>query len=381
MAVRTATPSLARAINDRVALDLLIAHGPLSAPRLRELTGLSRPTVSDLLERLADAGLVETVGEEGAERRGPNAKLYGLVAGHTHVAGVDVRYDTVTAVVADLTGRAVATVSRGLSRELPLPGQIRKAAADAARRAGLALPDLHNLVIGAPGIVDPRTGDLEYPNWQPIPLPELREQLGVPVVLENEVNLAAIAELHSGTAQGHADFVLVWLDRGIGGAVVLGGRLRRGASGGAGELGHVALTTEDLGTADCEGLTGRVGGEAVVALGGAYGVPGERPGEILDAAREAGTTEIFDELARYVALVATAPVAVLDPGLVVLAGEVGRHGGEELASRVAAHLDATTPVRTQVRATSLADNPILAGAVRTALEFAHDEVFGGARRG
>lgn len=80
-AMKTATPAMARAINDRLALDLLLERGPLSAPQLRELTGLSRPTVSDLIERLTQSGLIEVTGESGEDRRGPNARVYGLVAG------------------------------------------------------------------------------------------------------------------------------------------------------------------------------------------------------------------------------------------------------------------------------------------------------------
>ncbi|MEV0645426.1 ROK family protein [Phytomonospora sp. NPDC050363] len=379
MTVRTATPRLARAINDRVALDLLIAHGPLSAPRLRELTGLSRPTVSDLLDRLGEAGLVRAVGEEGADRRGPNAKIYGLVAEHAHVAGVDVRHDAVTAVVADLTGKSVATARRALAPGAVLQKVVKQAAADAARRAGVTLGGLHNLVIGAPGMVDPRTGDMAFPGWPAVPLPDLRELLGVPVVVENEVNLAAIAEHDAGTAQGHDDFALLWLDRGIGGAVVIGGRLRRGASGAAGELGRLPLNENDVpGSEVCTGgFQDLAGSPAIIDLAARHGVPGDRPAEIVDAALAAGNTGFLDDLAERVAFGAAAAVVVFDPGLVVLAGETGRHGGEELAGRVAERLTAIALVRTEVRPTALSDNPILAGAVRTALESAHDEVFGG----
>ncbi|GLZ76016.1 transcriptional regulator [Actinorhabdospora filicis] len=377
--MKTATPSLARAINDRVALDLLLAHGPLSAPRLRELTGLSRPTVSDLLERLGQAGLVREAGEEGADRRGPNARLYALVADHAHVAGVDVRYDAVTAVVADLTGRHVATARRVISEGTPLPRTIRQTTMDAARRAGLSLGDLHNLVIGAPGLIDPATGDLEYPGLPVIPLPELTDLIGVPVVIENEVNLAAIAELHTGAARGHTDFVLMWIDRGIGGGVVLDGRLRRGASGGAGELGKLRLVTDATARPGECGVPDLICAAAVRDLAARHGVPGDRPGEILDAALASGGEAFLGELADGVALSAAAAVCVIDPGLVVLAGETGRHGGTALAERVETRLNAMTPVTTRVVATELSDNPILAGAVRTALEVAHQKVFGGGR--
>ena len=86
-----ASPRTARVINDRLALDHLLREGPLTAARLKELTGLSRPTVADLVDRLTGAGLIRIVGESGADRRGPNARLYGLVAERAHLAALDVR--------------------------------------------------------------------------------------------------------------------------------------------------------------------------------------------------------------------------------------------------------------------------------------------------
>ena len=106
---RSATSATARAINDRLALDLLLDRGPLTATRLRDLTGLSRPSVSDLLTRLQEAGLVAMIGESDAVQRGPNARVYQLVANRAHVAGVDVRKGGVSMVVADLTGAVLSS--------------------------------------------------------------------------------------------------------------------------------------------------------------------------------------------------------------------------------------------------------------------------------
>ncbi|MER7396599.1 winged helix-turn-helix domain-containing protein, partial [Streptomyces sp. NPDC000151] len=103
-ASRTASPRTARAINDRIALQLLEDEGQMTAHQLKERTGLSRPTVADLVERLRAAGLIAVVGETGADRRGPNARLYGIVADRAHLAGIDVRTHGVTVAVADLLG-------------------------------------------------------------------------------------------------------------------------------------------------------------------------------------------------------------------------------------------------------------------------------------
>src|SRR5260370_40271387 len=104
------TPSLLRELNDRAALELLLAEGPLTRAQLSERTGVSKVTVSQMLARLEDRGLVMVAGEQ-AGGRGPNAALYSVVPSSAYVAGLYVESDRVRAAVADVTGRPVAEVS------------------------------------------------------------------------------------------------------------------------------------------------------------------------------------------------------------------------------------------------------------------------------
>src|SRR4051794_34760700 len=101
--MRPGTPRLLRGINDRAALDLLLQHGPLSRSRLGELTGLSKPTASQLLTRLERAGLVITSGVI-AGRPGPAARLYEVNPRAAYVAALDVTPLRILAGVADVTG-------------------------------------------------------------------------------------------------------------------------------------------------------------------------------------------------------------------------------------------------------------------------------------
>ncbi|RMI34498.1 ROK family transcriptional regulator [Streptomyces triticirhizae] len=397
--VRTATPQTARAINDRIALELLTEHGPLTAARLRELTGLSRPSVAELLGRLGREGLVDVVGEAGAERRGPNARVYGLVAGRAHVAALDVRFDGVELAIADLAGATVATRALPLvdaagpatGGQHPMVAAALAALGEIGDAAGVAEP--HTVALGAPGLADPATGALRFsdalPAWHRELLAALRENLDAPVLLENEVNLAAIAEHRLGAARDRDTFVLLWLGAGVGAAVVLDGALRRGASGGAGEVGFLPVPGRvGLPSAtDCEaGFHGLVSGAAVRALAAEQGLPvgelapGElaRPERLVAEAAERGTGPsgaFLDELAGRVALGAASAVAVLDPGCVVLGGEVGRAGGAALAGRVAERLAAISPLDTEVRAATVTGNPILGGALLTALAAARADLF------
>ncbi|MEV6835954.1 ROK family protein [Streptomyces sp. NPDC051133] len=277
-----ASPSTARAINDRLALRLLQQEGPLTAGQLKQLTGLSRPTVADLVERLAASGLITVVGESGEQRRGPNARLYGIVADRAHLAALDVRTGGVFVLVSDLVGRVLAETSVPIRGDAGTGPAVEQAVAAVERTAKEAGADrLHTVGIGAPGLIDPATGDLRdsagLPAWHRSLAAALQERLpDSRVTVENETNLAALAEQREGAARDRDTFVLLWLGHGVGAAVVLDGTLRRGASGGTGEIGFLPVpgTASLPSTTDCDGgFHALAGAAAIGALGRESGLP------------------------------------------------------------------------------------------------------------
>ncbi|MFJ5224500.1 ROK family transcriptional regulator [Streptomyces sp. NPDC088400] len=407
-----ASPSTARAINDRLALGFLQSEGPLTAGQLKSLTGLSRPTVADLVERLQGSGLVRVVGAAGDRRRGPNARLYGIVADRAHLAALDVRTHSVSVVVADLLGATLAEAALPIGSDTATEAAVEQAVAlleRTARTVG-AVP-LHSVGVGAPGLVDPVTGELRatagLPAWHRRLVAALQERLPAAVLVENETNLAALAEQRLGAARGQDTFVLLWLGHGVGAAVVLDGRLRRGASGGAGEIGFLPVpgTSRLPSAVSCDGgLHTLVGSVAVGELAEEYGlsatpvaqeppsaalvraavskvtaVPGAEAAEVLGEdgrdGQGAQAGAFLDALADRLAIGTAAVSAVLDPGRIVLAGELGHAGGEVLARRVEDRLAAMSPLRTEVRAGTLGGAAVLRGALLTAREAAQDELF------
>ncbi|WP_067274396.1 ROK family transcriptional regulator [Streptomyces jeddahensis] len=392
-----ASPSTARAINDRLALRLLQQQGPLTAGQLKQLTGLSRPTVADLVERLQSAGLITVVGEAGADRRGPNARLYGILADRAHLAALDVRTDGLTVVVADLLGTVLAEASVPIGGDTGTGPAVEQAVALVERTAKEAGAErLHSIGVGAPGLIDPATGELRdssgLPAWHRRLAGALQERLAAGVLVENETNLAALAEQRDGAAADRDTFVLLWLGHGVGAAVVLDGALRRGASGGTGEIGFLPVpgTSELPSATACDGGFHSLAGAAAIAeLAVQHGLLtplalNELPAAALvrqaaAAAGGAGHAEraFLDALADRLAIGAASVTAVLDPGCVVLGGEVGHAGGEALASRVADRLASMSPLRTEVRASALGGAAVLRGALLTAREAAQDELFPG----
>ncbi|MGW0345727.1 ROK family transcriptional regulator [Streptomyces anthocyanicus] len=392
------TPRVLRAMNDRAALDLLLEHGPLSRTRIGKLTGLSKPTASQLLARLEAAGLVLAGGTtEG--HPGPGAQLYEVNPAAAYAAGIDVTPDRVLAAVADVTGRTVGRY------ELPTPGrraatpvvqQVTDALDGAVKAAGLARDDVHRLVIGTPGAFDPGTGRLRYashlPGWHsPALLEELAAALPMPVEYENDVNLAAVAEQRLGAARGHEDFVLLWNQEGLGAALVLGGRLHRGWTGGAGEVGFLpvpgAPLVRKVSRTGSGGFQELAGSQALAGLARELGVTdvpsGPYPEVAATLVARAARADAADGpqrrlLQTYATRLATglaSLVSVLDPELVVLSGTSLTAGGEALRDLVRDELEELAASRPRLAVGDVTEHPVLRGALESALATTRDEVF------
>ncbi|WP_055587043.1 ROK family transcriptional regulator [Peterkaempfera griseoplana] len=382
------TPSLLRAINDRAALQLLLERGPLSRAQIGTLTGLSKPTASQLLSRLEAAGLVVPVGTtEGGP--GPNARLYQLDPAAAHVAGLDVTPARIRVAVADITGRVVG------EHVLATPGRqaagtvdrVVTAVGEAAGQAGLEPDRLSQVVVGAPGAIDPLTGRLRYAphltGWHaPRLLSELADRLGTPVVFENDVNLAAVAEQSLGEARGCEDFVLLWAAEGVGAAVVIAGRLHRGHTGGAGEVGYMPLPgaplIRNVRRENSGGFQELAGAPAVLALARQHGISGRTARDAVARAAAAGDSRgdaVLAELAHRLATGLAAIVAVVDPELVVLSGGVPQAGGERLRALVQEELTGLAVPRPRLRMSALQESPVVQGALQSALVTVRDAVF------
>jgi predicted NBD/HSP70 family sugar kinase len=394
---RPGTPSLLRELNDRAALDLLLGGEMLTRSQISEYTGVSKVTVSQMLTRLEERGLVAIAGEQ-AGGRGPNAALYSVVPSSAYVAGLYVESDLVSAAVADVTGRRVAEVSgnpNGVDDPVEL---VRGTVERACASAGIEVSRLSALVIGSPGVVDPRTGDprlaVNLPAWHEGALDALKNAWHKPVVIENDVNLAAMAERADGAAVGADDFVLVWLGVGLGLATILGGQLHRGTAGAAGEIGylpvHGAPLHTDIRHPASGGFQSLAGASAVRELAAKHGFAAPTAAEAIRAAlsaeasaREATEAEgakqarqaaeaeaagaFLGELAHRVAVGVASVCVVLDPGLVVLGGEVGQAGGAAVADRVAAAVASIWPSRPRVVPTGVTGEPVLRGAMLAAV--------------
>ena len=378
-----AQPGLLRSMNNRVVLDLLIKHGKMSRSDVHALTGLSKPTSSQLLQRLEDSGLILPggLGDTGPGGRAP--QLYRINPRAGHAAAVDVRPERSWVRVADITGTIVVERQQDVDPALSGPEDIARLLRECCETVGISTNDLNALVVGAPGSYDPDEDVLRYadhlPAWSRSPVgAELRALFeGTPVSIENDVNLAAIAEQHASESSA-ASFFLLWLDEGIGGALMINGSLYRGSRGAAGE---VAFLIPPKGQLDEHSRTSGalerlVGSHAMRQLADDLGHPAPTAADALRALLDdAAARKIVDDIARHYALALASVISLVDPARIVLGGELARIGGERLRSAVAAQLDLVVLAAPTLELAVVDASPVLDGAMLMSLDVARDTVF------
>jgi len=198
--------------------------------------------------------------------------------------------------------------------------------------------------------------------------------------VENDVNLAAVAEQAAAGTAAAGCSALLWLGDGLGLAVHLGGVLHRGATGGAGEIGYMPVPhPSGRGSIPLQDLTG---GPEVLRLARSHGLRGSSAQTAVSRAADSALGAGFlRELAARVALALAAIVAVLDPDVVVLGGPVGRAGGVVLRDMVRPELARICPLHPRLEVTAVAADPVLAGASVLAVARCRELVFSGARAG
>lgn len=366
-------------MNESAALAHLIDPGMLTRADLRKLTALSTPTISEVLRRLTGAGLVSVVGHNSG-RPGPNAEIYAANPDAAYTAAVSVRdigASGAPSVVAALCDLAGVVRARFESRIDFLETDPKTALVDVVARlrdeTGVPAERIRHVQVGVAGSYDARTETIrhvEVPGFGRTGLvPEIATALGTHVGVDNDVNLAAVAERRRGVGRDVDGFALLWLGQeGLGLAIDIGGTLMRGARGGAGEIGYMPLYTSDS-THRKVDLQDLVGGPAVLALAHDNGVSGRTPLEVVSnaAADPDAAGEFFAQLADRVSVGLAAVIAVLDPSLVVLAGQVAQAGGQTLLAAVNSAILHAAPLESTIAVTAIDDDAVLLGALDAGL--------------
>jgi len=354
---------------------------PISRAALARRTGLSKPTVSALVSDLEDAGVVSLISPERSQGRiGRPALPYALVPEAALVVGVDMGATKIIVGIADLLGRVVAEdrIKTASDAHAAL-GAVAETTTRLLSQLGGKDHLLESGCVGVPGVYRPAADRVEMsPNlagFSDLPIrAELAGRLGIPVTIENDVNLAAVAEAEAMDDAGSLDFVAISVGTGIGAGLVMDGRLYRGSHGAAGELGSVdisgpsldggpRLTLEDVASAPAirrrfrrslaEGRPSRLGRDAEVS-------------ELLLAASQGddAASEALGVAAEAMASAAASLCWINDPARIVFGGGVGSNPifVDAVRSKLGNYLD----VSPELVASELGNRAAFLGAVSTA---------------
>jgi len=366
-AIKRMDARMMRAHNSLHVLRIVKKIGSTSRADVTRKTRLSPPTVSALVNNLLRAGLLEEQGE-GTSTGGRRPQLISFNARCGVVLGGNIGTTAAYLTLNDMNGEKIDTRRVPLNDTRPRP--LLKCVAGAARKmvkeAGCDNTPLLAIVIGAPGMTDLARGVvLEAANlegWVNVPARDLLyEALNVPVVVDNDVNLAAIGEHWRGGGRGIHNFVFISIGTGIGAGILIDDKIHRGHKWHAGEISHLNVDFRewdaDFGAAgyleSYLGATPRTGAKRA---------PRRSSGRLDGAA--------ISRLGAAVANIAT----VIDPELIIFGGRVALTQPGLLASvhKVAATIAPNCP---EIRATELGEDASLFGSVRVALDLANESLY------
>jgi predicted NBD/HSP70 family sugar kinase len=328
--------------NLALVLQHIAAGEPVSRARIAAATSLTKTTVSSLVDDLVGARLVTELGPEARGEIGRPGSALAIDRDGFAGIGLEINVDYIAVCLANLVGevrylRTRPRDNRGQSPAKVLSRAVRmvRTAMKAAAEARLTVA---GLAVAVPGPVETDRGLLRLaPNlgWVDVPVAEiLADRLAgqeLPVVVDNEANLAALGELWFGGHLDLDDFVHVSGEIGVGGGIVIGGELFRGVRGFAGEIGHVVVEPDGpLCRCGARGCLEQVAGQEAIlrsagltgAVGTSIGQPGGSVAELLARAREGepGTLRAIEGAGRALGMGLSATVNIVDPSTVVLGG-------------------------------------------------------------
>ena len=369
-------------------LQALLHQPGVSRADLSERVGLSRATVTTLLQELELAGIVQRQADEGLERRrtiGRPPMQVSLAPSAAYAVGVDLAGDHVRAAVCDLGGTIIAAAQTAVDAEdeadvmLDCATEVTRialaeAAVDPAKLLGAG--------VGVAGPVDSDRGTIHaaglLPRWRGMPLREaLEERLGMPVRIDNDANACALGEALFGAGRGCRQLAVVRLSGCVGLGLILDGRPFRGACGVAGELGHVRVARDGLicrcggrGCLETVASSRAIRGQLERSVGAPVTL--EQLFELLESGQRAACRAVADAGEAVGDAIATT-VNLLNPERVVVGGQLAAAGEvllEPIRKAIARQTIAPAAAAVQVAAGELGDRATVLGAAAIQFELA-----------
>jgi predicted NBD/HSP70 family sugar kinase len=323
-----------REANRATVVDAIRRHGGLTQVELASFTGLSAATVSNIVRELQGAELVDV---RTTVRSGRRAQLVTLAHRTGLAVGVHVGLRQLRVAVADSAHEVL------IEQTLPLPHEHRAdttldrvalLTVDLLERVGASHEEMLGIGLGLPAPVDPATGTITVPGilraWDDVPIAQvMSKRLAVPVFVDNDANLGALAESRLGASRGYQDSVYVRVSHGTGGGVVLAGRVHHGFAGTAGEIGHVQVNAAgDICQCGSRGCLNTVVGSAALIepLRTARGALTLRDVIRLTLEGDPGCQQVVGDAGAVIGAVVAGLGMAVNPQCVVVGGELAETG-------------------------------------------------------
>jgi glucokinase-like ROK family protein len=242
---QTGDLNLVKKINKTIVLHHIRTDSPISRAKIAEITGLTKATVSSLVNELIESSLVEEIGVgESSGGRKPMMLLFNGMAGYA--IGVDLGVHDILAVLTDLTGKVIREnrIQHHNESAEQVISLLKATIRELIETAPESVYGVIGIGLGVPGICDDEGNLLVAPNlgWENVPLQkQLEAEFGLPVVIDNEANAGAVGEKQFGAGKDTANLVYVSIGMGIGAGIIIKNELYRGASGFSGEIGHISI--------------------------------------------------------------------------------------------------------------------------------------------
>lgn len=402
-----AEPTSVRQVNKESILEMIRwAPEGTSRAEIAQQLGVSRATVSAVVDRLIDSGLVLERGE-GVSRGGRRPIVLEIAGDGGRVVGVDIGATHLTVILTDLRGRVLAEtqssidVLKGAKKTL---SRVCEQVRETVQRAGCSWDDIHAIGVGVPGPVITAEGTVStpplMPGWDSYPIRDyLVEQWGTTVTVDNDADLGALGEWAYGAGQQMSSLTYIKIGTGIGCGILLDGRIYHGVQGTAGEIGHMTISADgppcSCGNYGC--LEAMAGGRAIAERAQLAVKAGQRtlladggPIEAITArhvaeAAQAGDSvsqQLLSDAGRHIGSAVATLINLLNPGLVLVGGGVAQAGVHLLRPLREAALQRS--LRASMRATrievgALGHRATAMGAVALAISRTFQQYIDGAR--
>ncbi|RTE08453.1 ROK family transcriptional regulator [Paenibacillus whitsoniae] len=333
---QTGDLNLVKKINKTIVLNHIRTDSPISRARIAEVTGLTKATVSSLVNELLESSLVEEIGAgESSGGRKPMMLLFKGTAGYA--IGVDLGVHDILAVLTDLNGAIVRElrVQHDNASVDAVIAQLKAVIRELVESAPQSVYSVIGIGLGVPGICDEEGRLLFAPNlgWENVPLQaELEAEFGLPVTIDNEANAGAVGEKQFGAGKDTAHLVYVSIGMGIGAGMIIRGELYRGATGFSGEIGHISIQHDgpqcrcgSLGCWELYASEQALLDQARAELGGDSASAMDLDGLLARAADgEAAVIRLFERLGYYLGVGVVNIINAYNPSYIILGGRLAK---------------------------------------------------------